>query len=233
MIDPVSVVAEGARQDGWNRGVSHRFVSLAVARGLTQVISLVWFLVAARNMSEFDFGQVATGLAFFALFAGLGDLGTTRTVVRFVAADNATLWPAFTRTVRLRVLGGVTVGLVGTVLILILPVPVDPVIVLLAGAIAVVSGLTELGYAALRSIGKTAVEMVLLPAENTMFLVVGSLLVVHGQGAIAILVTYLATNGLSALVVGVAVLRTRPAPRGIPAACSTTKRGSPPWHSRC
>ena len=211
MIDPVSIAAEGATQGGWNRGVSRRFISLAVARGLTQVISLVWFLVAARNMSEFDFGQVATGLAFFAVFAGLGDLGTTRTVVRFVAADNATLWPAFTRTVRLRVLGGVTVGLVGTVLILILPVPVDPVIVLLAGAIAVVSGLTELGYAALRSVGKTAVEMVLLPAENTMFLVVGSLLVVHGQGAIAILVTYLATNGLSALVVGVAVFRARPA----------------------
>lgn len=196
---------------GWQDGASRRFISLAGARGAAQALSLVWFFLAARRMPEVAFGELATGLAFFAVFAGLGDLGTTRTVVRFVAADHATLWPAYTKTLQLRVSGGILVGAVGTGLILLLPVPVEPTIVFLAGLVALVSGVTELGYAALRSLGRTSTELFLLPLERSVFLVLGLALIEFGFGAKAILCAYLATNLASATVVGIAVFRARPA----------------------
>lgn len=204
------VPTDEASFNGWENGASRRFVSLAGARAVTQVVSLAWFLLMARLMSEFEFGQVVTGLAFFALFAGLGDLGTTRTIVRFVAADHRTLWPAYTRTLQIRIAGGLVVGGSGTLLIWALPVPVDPIIVLLAGAIAVVSGATELGYAALRSIGRTSTELLLLPLERGVFLVLGIVLIERGFGAEAVLCAYLLTNLISAVFVGRAVYRIRP-----------------------
>lgn len=183
---------------------------MAIGRAIAQVLGIAWFLFAARLFSDEDFGVVATGLAFFAIFAGLGDLGTVRTVVRFIAADHSTLWPVFLRALWLRLAGGVAVGLVVTVVVAIFPVPVAPLVVLLAGAMATVSGATELGYAALRAVGRVRAEIILLVVERALFLGIGVMVITHGGGPIAVLVLYSLTNLLSAIVVGIVVFRARP-----------------------
>lgn len=170
---------------------------------------MVWFLAAARILSDADLGVVATGLAFFAVFAGFGDLGTTRSVVRFTAADPRTLWPAYRRALGLRVFGGLGVGLVTAGVIALLPVPVSPVVVLLAGAMATASGATELAYASLRSIGRVRAEMALLVAERSTFLVLGLVFILRGGGPLVVLALYTATNAVSAVVSGVWVYRQR------------------------
>lgn len=195
---------------GWGSGASRRFLALAGGRAVAQVLGMVWFLVAARLLSDADFGVVAAGLAFFAIFAGIGDLGTTRTVVRFVAADHATLWPVYTRCLGLRLAGGVVVGLATTAVIAVLPVPVSPIVVLLAGAMATASGATELGYAALRAVGRINVELILLVVERGLFLAIGLAVVVRGGGPVAVLVVYTCTNLFTAVVVGIATFRARP-----------------------
>jgi O-antigen/teichoic acid export membrane protein len=195
----------------WAAGTAHRLIALAGGRAVAQVLAMVWFFAAARQLSDQDYGVVATGLAFLAVFSGIGDLGTTRTTVRHVAADERTMWPAFIAAVRIRSLGGLGIAVLTAAAIAIAPVPVDPGIVLLAGAIATVSGITELAFAALRSVGRTRFETGMLVFERGLFLVVGLGAVGAGAGPGAVLGIYLFTNALSAVWSAAVVHRARPA----------------------
>ncbi|HVN50469.1 MAG TPA: polysaccharide biosynthesis C-terminal domain-containing protein, partial [Acidimicrobiales bacterium] len=167
-----------------------------------------------RILSDSQFGLMAAGLAFFVVFAGIGDLGTTRTIVRHVAGDHASLWPTFRRAVPLRIAGGLGTALVVAGIVALLPVSVPGGVVLLAGLIATASGVTELGYAGLRSIGRVRVETTLLVVERAVFLAIALVVLDLGGGAVAVLLVYLATNTVSALVASWAVWRARPATTG-------------------
>lgn len=195
---------------GWGVGGTRRFLALASGRAVAQVLGMVWFFAAARILSDAEYGVLATGLAFFAICAGLGDLGTNRTIVRYVAEDPRTLWPAFRSAVVLRVAGGLAVGLLIAGVIALLPVPVSAGIVLLAGLIATASGVTELAYGALRSIGKVRTEMTLLVVERLLFVAIAVAAVLRGYGPVAVLVVYLFTNTLSAMISAVVVWISRP-----------------------
>jgi O-antigen/teichoic acid export membrane protein len=209
-------VTEGRTPDapGWGKGTARRFLTLAGGRAVAQAIATVWFFASARILSDSQFGVLAAGLAFFVVFAGIGDLGTTRTIVRHVAADHSTLWPTFRRAVPLRILGGVGAAVVVAAIVLVLPVSVTAGVVLLAGLIATASGVTELGYATLRSLGLVKVETTLLIAERAVFLVIALLVLRGGGGAVAVLLVYLATNTASAIVATLAVRRARPGVEG-------------------
>jgi len=195
---------------GWATGVAGRFLALAGGRAVAQVLATIWFFASARILSDHEYGVMSTGLVFFVVLAGLGDLGTNRTIVRYVAADHRMLWPTYWRAVVIRIAGGVTVGVLATVLIALLPVPVSPLVVALGAAIATASGVTELAYGGLRSVGRVRVEMVLLVAERSVFLAIALTVILRGGGPIAVLVIFVITNTASALVAGYAVWRNRP-----------------------
>lgn len=172
------------------------------------MLGLVWFVAAARMLTDESYGVLATGLAFFAIFAGVGDLGTTRGIVRHVAPNKNLLWPVYRHALVVRIVGGVLAAVVVATIIAVIPVPVSPGIVFLAGLVATASGATELAYAALRSVGLVRTEMTLLLVERTAFVGVGLVVLQAGGEAIAILLVYLATNLVSASVGGWRVWRT-------------------------
>ncbi len=203
---------------GWEGGASRRFVALAAARALTQAVGLGWFIMSARLLDDGQFGLLATGLTFFALFAGIGDLGMTRTIVRHVAGDPSLLWPAMRHTSMVRIVGGlVTAGLVVAALF-VFGSSVSLAIVALAGLIATASGITELGYAALRSTGFVVSEVRMLVAERVAFVAIAFLAIHRGHGAWGVLIAYLATNSASAAAVTLIAWRRRsPNPRPMPA----------------
>jgi O-antigen/teichoic acid export membrane protein len=213
-LEPIGPDAEMTESLAWEGGAARRFVALAGARVIAQGLGMAWFIIAARLLTDAEFGTLATGLVFFAVFAGVGDLGTTRTIVRVVSADRNTLWPAYRRSLLLRLAGGLVSCLLVVVLVTLLDTSVPPVIVGLAGLVATASGATELAYAGLRSVGKVRFEMVALVAERAAFVAVGVGVLALGGGAEAVLLVYLFTNLASTVVGGFTVHRVRsPTPR--------------------
>jgi PST family polysaccharide transporter len=201
----------------WGRGSARRFVTLAGARAVAQILGLAWFLIAARWLSDEDFGTVASGLAIAALAMAVADLGVTRTVVRHVAADPATLWSVYWRALRVRVVAGLAVAVVGAGVVAVLPVTLEPGLVLIAGGIGVASGAAELAYAGLRATGRIRAETFLLISERAIFLTLGLVVLQRGGGPIAVLLLYLATNLLSAIGSGEWLRESRPAIERSPA----------------
>lgn len=208
-----SVVAGPAPQGatpGWETGIGRKFLSLAVARIAAQILSLVWFVLAVRMLGAYEFGLVATGLAFLAIFAGLGDLGTSRGVVRYAAADERTMWSAYTRALRIRIPAGLALGCGVALIVAASPVAIPAMVVLLAGLTATAAGITELGYAAMRAVGYAGVEAALLVIERSLFLAVVWAALLLGAHALLVLGVYLLVNVVSALVTTVAVRHLQP-----------------------
>jgi O-antigen/teichoic acid export membrane protein len=191
----------------WETRASARFVGLAVARGVSQVLSIAWFLFAARRMPQTEFGVLATSLVFFAVFAGLADAGTSRSVVRYVAADPRTLKSAYRCALGYRVGVGLACTAVVTLLIYLTTSSVSTAAVALAGVCAAISGATELAFAGLRAVGRVNTEIVLLVFERALFLVVAIVVIERGGGALSILTLYTASNLLSAVISGAVVGR--------------------------
>lgn len=190
---------------GWEHGARGRFLSLASARLIAQIMGIVWFVVSARILNRTQFGLLATGMVFFAVFAGLGDLGTSRGIVRHVAANHSVLVVAFARASRLRIACGGAAGVVVVALLATARTRISLPVVALAAAIATLSGVTELGYAALRSVGRVATESLVLMVERGAFLALATVYVVDGGSAIGVLWIYLVTNTASAAIVSVVI----------------------------
>lgn len=222
LIDTAPVTDTPARPvvgPGWSDGTRRRFAWLGVSRVLAQAIGFAWFAYSARHLDAAEFGSLAIGLTLFSLFAGLGDLGTTRTLVRHVADRPEHLWAALTRGIGVRVTGGVVSTLLLAAGLAVGSSRVELVLVVLAGAIATTSGVTELGYAALRSIGAVSTEQRVLIGERIAFLGGGIVVIANGGGAHALLLWYLASNSTSAVIVTAAAARHRVhriTPRGGP-----------------
>jgi O-antigen/teichoic acid export membrane protein len=148
---------------------------------------------------------LSTGLALVIVIGGFSDLGTTRTVVRHVAADPEALRATFRRASALRAGMGAAVGLVAVGVLSVAEPSLPVAVVLASAAIAVASGVTEVGFASLRSLGRVGAEVTLLVVERLLFVVAGLAVVGAGMGPLAVLVAYAATNLVSAAAVAVRV----------------------------
>ncbi len=187
-------------------GAPGKLLGLAGARVVAQVLGLGWFLLAARALDAEDFGLLSIGLVLVVVIGGLSDLGTTRTVVRHVAADPGSLRANYGRAVLQRAGAGVVATLLAASAALVLQDELPVAVLVLAALIALTSGATEVGFAALRSVGSVGAEMRLLVGERLLFVVAGSIVLSLGGGPVAVLAVYAATNLVSAAVVGVAAL---------------------------
>lgn len=172
-----------------------------------QMLSLAWFVFAAQAMSEFEFGLLASGLALVVLFGAVGDLGLSRTVVRYIAPDPSLLWPTFRRAVYQRSVGAAIVGLVGIVVFTSIDVELSFGLVVVSTLIAWSGGLSELVFSAFRSVGRLHTEAVIVIAERAAFAAIAVPLVVMGEGAVTVLSVYAVTNSASALYGYLAIRR--------------------------
>ena len=188
--------------DRQSLGSAPKLLGLAGARMAAQGLGLGWFLVAARALDPHEFGVLSVGLVLVVVIGGLSDLGTTRTVVRHVAADPGSLRANYLRAVAVRAGAGLVATALAAVGALVLDTGIPVAVLVLASLIAVASGATEVGFAALRSVGSIGAELRLLVGERVLFLLVGSVTLLLGGGPVAVLAVYAATNLLSALVVG-------------------------------
>ena len=179
-----------------------------------QALGFLWFVYAARRLGASELGVLSSGLALVVVLGGMSDLGTTRTIVRHVAAVPSSLRANLGRAVRLRLGAGVVLGAAATA---VLPLLSDlrPEVVALAAWIAVASGTTEVDFAALRSIGGARSEVRVLILERTSFTVLAVSALVLGWGPLVVLALYGLTNTASA--VGGAVMAHRLGPGATPA----------------
>lgn len=200
----MTAVDEGrTRVSPWDHGLVAKLGGLAGARVIAQLLGLGWFLFAARAFDATEFGILSTALVLVVVIGGLSDLGTTRTIVRHAAADRTSLRSSFVRGATLRAGAGLVLAVAAVALAPLVQDTVAVSVVALAGLIAVFSGITEIGFAALRSVGLVGTEARLLVGERLLFVVVGTVAVVAGGGPVAVLVVYAATNLASATVVSV------------------------------
>lgn len=189
--------------DAWAEGSVRRLGGVTVARLAAQALGLLWFVVAARSLGATEFGVCAAGLALVFVIGAFSDLGLIRTVALRVGAEPLAARLIFVRAAQLRVLAGVAVTGVAVAISSGLLTSLSPTIVLLAGGIALASGITEIGFSVLRSLGNVRLEAALLVAERVGFLALGGILLARGGGPVAVLAAYLTTNILSALVISV------------------------------
>lgn len=187
----------------WEHRATHKVLGLAGGRMVAQLLGLAWFLVAARSFDADDFGVLSAGLILVSVIGGISDLGATRTIVRHVAADPTSLRNNFLVTAGVRGAGAAVVGVAAVVIAPMLQDELSPSIVVAATAIAVVSGVTEVGFCGLRSVGRVGTEVTLLVAERVLFVATGTAAVLLGYGPLAVLWAYAITNSISAAIVGV------------------------------
>ena len=194
-----SGAAAGTRSwanSGW-RGIG----GVALARLGAQVLGTVWFVVAARSIEATEFAHIAAGLTLVFVFGALGDAGVVRSVSVDVSAQPWALARRFLAGVRLRSAVGVSVGAVGVVLVAAVAPQLPVRIVALAGLTALLSGVAETGFAALRAVVRVGTEATMLVVERSLFLAAGLVALAHGGGAVAVMAIYAATNAVTAAVV--------------------------------
>lgn len=194
-----SGAAAGTRSwanSGW-RGIG----GVALARLGAQVLGTVWFVVAARSIEATEFAHIAAGLTLVFVFGALGDAGVVRSVSVDVSVQPWALARRFLAGVRLRSAVGVSVGAVGVVLVAAVAPQLPVRIVALAGLTALLSGVAETGFAALRAVVRVGTEATMLVVERSLFLAAGLVALAHGGGAVAVMAIYAATNAVTAAVV--------------------------------
>lgn len=194
-----SGAAAGTRSwanSGW-RGIG----GVALARLGAQVLGTVWFVVAARSIEATEFAHIAAGLTLVFVFGALGDAGVVRSVSVDVSAQPWALARRFLAGVRLRSAVGASVGAVGVVLVAAAAPQLPVRIVALAGLTALLSGVAETGFAALRAAVRVGTEATMLVVERSLFLAAGLVALAHGGGAVAVMAIYAATNAVTAAVV--------------------------------
>ncbi|MEZ5179030.1 MAG: hypothetical protein R2746_12375 [Acidimicrobiales bacterium] len=109
---------------------------------------------------------MSTGLALVVIIGGLSDLGTTRTVVRHVAANPASLRANFARAGAARATAGAVLGALFVAALAVVATGIPVAVTALAAVVAAVSGMTEVGFAALRATGRVGTEVALLVGER-------------------------------------------------------------------
>ncbi|MFT5203941.1 MAG: O-antigen/teichoic acid export membrane protein [Candidatus Aldehydirespiratoraceae bacterium] len=185
---------------GWSEGVVAKISKLLSARMLAQVIAISWFLGIARVFDSGELGILAAGLVAFATVSVLSDMGTTWSIAREVTGRPDLGWGLYRQALRVRSLGVLAIG--GTIT-LVAAVLVDRrmlIAIMLGVVLALVSGASELGMSTLRSVGTIGAESIALPLERAVFLVLATGIVSSGRGPNPVLVAYIATNLVTAVI---------------------------------
>lgn len=173
----------------------HRF--LAGTRLATQGIGLVWFVVAARVLRDDEMAALALGLFTFGIVSVVADLGATWSVVRVVAGGAGPPFGAFREASTVRTVATALAAVLATASAGALGLDVKAVAV--GSAIAAASGITEVGFAALRSVGHLRSEGLLRLGERTSFFALAaSVLLLGGRSGFQILLIYAITNTVAA-----------------------------------
>ena len=186
--------------NGWSSGGARKISRLLSARLLAQVIGIGWFLVLARVLDAGELGVLSAGLVAFAAVSVVADLGTTWSIARIVTADPAQAWPVYVQAVVVRTTAIVVVGSGLTAVAAPLVERRVLLAIVIGVAIAIVSGLAELGMSTLRSLGAIRLESLALPIERVGFVALATVVVASGRGANAVLLVYLVTNGVTAVL---------------------------------
>lgn len=204
------------RTNPWEVGGVRRIGGVSAARLVAQALGVGWFVLAARMLSPSEFGVTAAGLTLVFVIGAISDVGLTRTITIRVGAvpDEAAATFARAAGLRLVVGAGVTAVTVGVSALVFEDLSWQ--IVVLAGAIATASGITEIGFSVMRALAQVRTEAMLLVGERLVFLVAGALILVAGGGARGVLLAYLGSNAMSAIVVASTISRL-PSVEGVPA----------------
>jgi O-antigen/teichoic acid export membrane protein len=102
------------------------------------------------------------------------------------------------------------VSVVGTVLIAAAAPLVEGRVlgaIVLGVVVALVSGVSELGMSTLRAVGTVRLESYALPLERVAFVAIASLVVASGRGANVVLIVYILTNAVTAVVSWTVLIR--------------------------
>lgn len=185
---------------GWSHGVARKISALVSARVVAQVIGIGWFLGVARVFDSGELGILAAGLVAFAAVSMIADAGTTWSIAREVTGHPERAWPVYRQALVLRAIGVVVVS--GVIVAVAAPLVERRVFVaiVLGVVLAGASGASELGMATLRAVGTIGPESLALPLERFAFLLLATAIVVSGRGPNVVLLAYLATNVVTALV---------------------------------
>jgi O-antigen/teichoic acid export membrane protein len=185
---------------GWSEGVVAKISKLLSARVVAQVIGIGWFLGVARVFDSGELGILAAGLVAFAAVSVISDLGTTWSIAREVTGRPELGWGLYRQALRVRSLGVVAVGGTITLIAAVLVERRVLVAITLGVVLALVSGASELGMSTLRSVGTIGAESLALPLERVAFLVLATGIVASGRGPNPVLIAYIATNVVTALI---------------------------------
>lgn len=185
---------------GWSHGVVRKISALISARLVAQVIGIGWFLGVARVFDSGELGILAAGLVAFAAVSMIADAGTTWSIAREVTGHPERAWPVYVQALALRAVGVVVVG--GAIAGIAAPLVERRVFaaIVLGVVLAGASGASELGMATLRAVGTIGPESLALPLERFAFLLLATAVVASGRGPNVVLLAYLATNVVTALV---------------------------------
>lgn len=170
-----------------------------MARIIAQLLSLGWFLLAARLLDREQFGQIGIALVVVAVTSALAEFGVNRTLIRHLAHGGANR-STVRRAVLVRCTGAALAGPIVVATALAIDVDAPWSLLVVAAALSWMSGVTDLHLAALRAMGSVRVEAAVLVGERLIFLVAASAVLAGGGGPTALLVTYLVTNALSATI---------------------------------
>ena len=184
-----------------------RLVQLAGARLFAQVLSVTFFVIAARALSREEFGYVGGALVMMVVVGGLGDLGTSRSIVRMTVGQTDLAWSAYVRCASVRLAGGLVTGAIAIALLAAAPSGFPVAYGALGATIAIFSGIAEVGFGSLRSLSLARREVQIVVAERLLFVASGLAAVALGYGATGVLAAYALTNAFSAGVVTSVVRR--------------------------
>ena len=209
LVAAQKAVAEPGEGSSWMGSVFGVLGGLSSARLVAQFLGLGWFILAGAKLSLFEFGLMSSGLMLVFVLGAVSDLGLVRTVSVRVGANPSELPHVFLAAARVRILGGVLSTAIATAAIAAFLPTIGAQVGCLAGATALASGITEIGFSAHRAAGIVRVESRLLVYERLLFIALGVMVLAMGGGAIGVLWAYLVSNSMSAAVMATAILSGR------------------------
>lgn len=153
--------------------------------------------------------SLAVGLFAFGIISVVADVGATWSVVRVVAAGDAPAYAAFKQAAIARSLASIVCASAATLLATMMGY--DGGAVALGGAVAVASGVSEVGFGTLRCVGKVRTEAAVRVAERLAFAAGAIVVLATSARGTAVLFVYVVTNGVTMSIVAAVLRSTRSA----------------------
>ncbi len=193
--------------------MGRQVAALASGRTAAALLSALWFVVAARQLTTKEFGSLALLLSLAMMTAFMTDLGMSSLLAREVAGDASVARMAVARVVRTRIV--LTLGVVALLgAAYAVGGGVSPILVPLVFAVSLLATTVHTTSAvALRALGRAGVEATNEVLARLFVLLAGSAVLVAGAGLIGAVVVYVVADVISAVVLGRVLAKTTHAER--------------------